>query len=323
MSQVFHVETGAFVNYPGRPGFFVSKPGMPIAILMFIEEFRQEEAMKTTSLKKAFVLLMAVAMLAGCAQEKSAGGSTDGGNNPAGTPTPGPGATPTPLPDNHPLNNEAGSTVSFQFTDIATLNDYVQSRPINNPQNMKINVKLTDVGGGRYDGSVKLGYYDTGTYYIGIFNTTYSGSQYQPSPTSPVLDSQTYKNAYRGMLNSQFNNWFMSGGKRVFHGFFQDRLGAVVLVITGGVDQGDGGGYSEVNGEIWYKNFEVAPAAQSPTQCWFQFTPSPYRCGTFYTCGSDSGNCAIANSGRPLRPGNGYKLLGTFQSLNKSRAFGN
>ncbi|MBX3018841.1 MAG: hypothetical protein KF767_13205 [Bdellovibrionaceae bacterium] len=279
--------------------------------------------MKTQSLKKALVLLMAVAMLAGCAQEKMAG-SNDDGNNPQATPTPGPGATPTPLPDNHPLNNEAGSTVTFQYSDLATLNEYVQSRPLNNPQNMKINVKVTDVGSGRYDGHVKLGYYDTGTYYIGIFNTTFSGSQYQPYPTSPVQGgNQTYKNAYQGYLNSEFNNWFMRGGKRVFHGFFQDRIGAVVLVITGGVDQGDGGGYAEVNGEIWFKNFEVAPAQQSPTQCWFHFSPSPYRCGTFYTCGSDSGSCVIPKTGRPLRPGNGYKLLGTFQSLNKAKAFGN
>lgn len=276
--------------------------------------------MKTATYKKALVLLMAVAMLAGCASEKSTGSDGDG-NNPQATPTPGTTPTPTATPDNHPLNNEAGSTVAFQYTDIATLNEYVQTRPVNAPQNMKINVKLVDVGGGRYDGHVKLGYYDTGTYYIGIFNTTFSGSYYQPTSTSPVLKDQTYKNYYRGMVNAQFNNWFTTGGKRVFHGFFQDRLGAVVLVITGGTDLGDGGGYSEVNGEIWFKNFEVAPASQSPTQCWFHFSPSPYRCGAFYSCGNDGGSCAISGT-TSLRPGNGYKLLGTFQSLNKSKAFG-
>jgi hypothetical protein len=280
--------------------------------------------MNIASLKKALVLLLAVASLAGCASEKSTGASGDNGTQ--GTPTPGPGTTPTPgstpFPDNNPLNNEAGSTVAFQYDDLATLNEYVQSRPINNPQNMKINVKLNDVGGGRFDGHVKLGYYDTGSYYIGIFKTTYSGSQYQPTPTSPVLKDQTFKNAYRGMVNAQFNNWFMSGGTKVFHGFFQDRLGAVILVITGGTDLGDGGGYSDVNGEIWFKNFAVAPAAQSPTQCWFQFAPSPYRCGAFYSCGNDGGSCAI-NSTTSLQPGNGYKRLGTFQSLNKVKAFGN
>lgn len=286
--------------------------------------------MKTASLKKAFVLLMAVAMLAGCAQEKSTGSNGDD-NNPQGTPTPGITPTPTPtIPDNNPLNNEAGSTVSFQYHSLARLNEYVQTRPLNSPQNMKINVKLRDVGGGRYDGHVKLAYYDTGTYYIGIFNTTFSGSRYQPTPTSPVLHNQTYPVSdgsggfYKGDLNSEFNKWFkQSNGKQVFHAFFQDRIGAIVLVITGGVDQGDGGGYAEVNGEIWFKNFEVAPAAQSDTQCWFLFQPSPYRCGTFYTCGTDSGACRIPKTGRPLRPSNGYKLLGTFQSLNKARAFDN
>lgn len=280
--------------------------------------------MKTASLKKAFVLLMAVAMLAGCAQEKSTG--SDGGT-PDPQATPVPGTTPTPIstiPDNNPLNTEAGSTVNFQYEDLATLNAYVQSRPVNAPQNMKINVKLKDVGGGRYDGHVKLAYYDTGTYYVGIFNTTFTGSRYQPTATSPVQKDQTYNDLYMYRLNSEFNNWFTSNeGKQVFHGFFQDRLGAVILVITGGVNQGDGGGYTEVNGEIWFKNFEVAPAAQSDTQCWFHFYPSPYRCGTFYTCGNDSGSCRIPKTGRPLRPGNGYKRLGTFQSLNKAGAFDN
>lgn len=278
--------------------------------------------MKTASLNKAMILLVAVAMLAGCAQEKSndAAGAAPivDPNTPGGVPTvPG---TST-LPDNNPLNNEAGATTNFQYDSLATLNDYVQSRPVNAPQNMKINVKLTDVGGGRFDGHVKLGYYDTGTYYIGIFNTTFTGSSYQPTPTSPVLKDQTFKNAYRYMLNSEFNRWFTVDGKQVFHAFFQDRLGAVVLVITGGTDLGDGGGLSELTGEIWYKNFANGPAAQSPTQCWFQFAPSPYSCGTFFSCGSDSGACTISTTSA-LRPSNGYKKLGSFTSLNKLKAFG-
>jgi len=91
-------------------------------------------------------------------------------------------------------------------------------------------------------------------------------------------------------------------------------------VITGGTDLGDGGGYSEVNGEIWYKNFQNAPAQQSPTQCWFLFA-GPYQCGTFYACGSSGGACGITTT-HALRPGNGYKKLGTFQSLNRAKAFG-
>lgn len=279
--------------------------------------------MLTQSLNKALVMLLAVALLAGCAQEK--GGSTDGGNSPAATPTPGatptPTPTPTPVPDNNPLNNEAGSTVTFQYDNIATFNTYVQTRPLNSPQNMKINVSLKDVGGGRYDGHVKLAYFDSGAYYIGIFNTTFTGSSYQPTATSPVQANQTYHNMYQGMLNSQFNKWFAVSGKQVFHGFFQDKLGAVILVIDGGLDQGDGGGYTEVNGEIWFKNFAVTPASQSPTQCWFHVAPSPYRCGAFYSCGVDDGSCGISTT-KALRPGNGYTRLGTFKALDKIKAFG-
>lgn len=276
--------------------------------------------MKTPSFKLIVLSLVVAGTLAGCAKESSGSGSGSGGSGGGGTTTT---PTPTPTPDNNPLNSQSGATVAFSYVDIATLNEYVQTRPVNAPTNMKINVKLTDVGSGRYDGAVRLAYYDTGTYYVGTFNTTYTGSRYQPSSTSPVLEDQTYRNRYRGLYNSEFNQWFTDPetGKKVFHAFFQDKLGAVMLVITGGVDQGDGGGYSEVNGEVWFKNFSVAPAAQSDTQCWFHFSPSPYRCGAFYSCGNDGGSCGIQTN-LALRPGNGYKLLGTFSSLNKVNAFG-
>lgn len=294
---------------------------------------------------KTLGLVLALAMLAGCAQEKSID-TNSGGIDPQSTPTPGPGATPTPMPDNHPLNNEAGSTVIFTPESLTELSNYVQVRALNDPKNFKINVKLNDIGSGRYTGSVKIGYYDTGTYYIGIFNTG-TGKNKVSYPAGAV-------GQYVGKSDAEFNQWFTYQGKKVFHAFFQDQFGAVILVIDGGVDQGDGGGYTQVTGSIYYKNFKNGPAPQSMEKCWFHFEPSPYFCGAFFpasqnncaewnrdwwtqerttckryetkSCASHDGFCAINTTSALLPNTNGeegYRKLGTFTSLEKLKAFGN
>lgn len=268
--------------------------------------------MKTTKwIQKALGVALAISLLAGCAQESGVGGSQDGSNNSSGGGGGSVDGSPTPTPDNNPLNNEAGGTAVFQYVDINTLNTYVQTRPVNAPTNMKVNVQLRDIGNGRYAGTLKLAYYDNGNYYVGIFETG----------TSTIVSNQTYKNYYNGYNDAQFNQWFNYNGQQVFHAFFQDRLGAVILVIDGGINLGDGGGYAEVNGSVYFKNFSVTPYPQTQTKCWFQFAPSPYACGTFFANGIDGGSTPIITTSA-LYPSNGYVKLGTFQGLDKAKAFG-
>lgn len=275
------------------------------------------------------VLLLSSLVLAGCAKESDGGGST-------ATPAPGSGTeVPAVVPgtvDAHPLTNlTTGATVDFQFENVATLNNYVQMHPLNDPQNMKMNVELrkrTFTSGttaiDTYEGRVYLGYYDTGNYYIATFESGY-GVNGVKNPDSPSTFNKP---------ESQFNRWFPatvnSSNIIVFHGFFQDRYGAIMLVIDGGVDSGDGSGYTSVNGSVYYINFPVGYASQSPEKCWF-ISIGPFDCRTFVTSNQVQTTSAVypfgVSSKTPVTQRGynspGYQRLGTFQGLDKIKAFGN
>lgn len=264
-------------------------------------------------------LLLCSLVLAGCAKESDSGSSAPAAAVP-GTPV-DPVVIPGSL-DQHPLSAlTTGHTVDFQFDSIATLNTYVQMHPVNDPKNMKMNIQLTQltntngVPNGRYAGRVMLGYYDTGNYYIATFDSGYGYNQV------------SYKNQTTGKPEAEFNQWFQkvlnSTNTLVFHGFFQDRYGAIVLVIDGGVDQGDGSGYTTVNGSVYFKNFGVGYATQSPEKCWFIVT-GPYDCRSFLT-GSGARDEKRVSTTSAIYPStsDGYQRLGTFQALDKIRAFGN
>lgn len=294
------------------------------------------------------LLLSSLVLIAGCAKESGGGGSTA---NP-----PVDGTIPPVVPgsiDSHPLANlTTGATIDFQFDSVATLNNYVQMRPLNDPQNMKMNVELrkrqfksgsTTIDS--FEGRIYLGYFDTGNYYIATFESGYGVNGVQ-NPDSP----STYQKP-----ESQFNRWFngtVNGNNVVvFHGFFQDRYGAIMLVIDGGVDSGDGSGYTQVNGSVYYLNFPVGYASQSPEKCWF-ISIGPFDCRTFVTSKQVQTTSAVYPFGvSPRTPvtqerhsmggfwswlyggyynsysggynSPGYQRLGTFQGLDKIKAFGN
>lgn len=274
-------------------------------------------------------LLLSSLVLAGCAKE-SGGGSTASPNPPvdgSNIPPVVPGTL-----DAHPLAGlTTGATIDFQFDSVATLNNYVQMHPVNDPQNMKMNVELRKrqyTSGSStidtYEGRIYLGYFDTGNYYIATFESGY-GVNGVKNPDSP----STYQKP-----ESQFNRWFngtVSGNNiLVFHGFFQDRYGAIMLVVDGGVDSGDGSGYTQVNGSVYYMNFPVGYASQSPEKCWF-ISIGPFDCRTFVTSNQVQTTSAVYPFGiSPKTPltqrgygSPGYQRLGTFQGLDKIKAFGN
>jgi hypothetical protein len=143
------------------------------------------------------------------------------------------------------------------------------------------------------------------------------------------------------MNHAAYNKWFSYNGQTVFHGFYADPYGAVMLVITGGIDLGDGNGVSQLNGEIWFKNYYSSAVAYNypnpnETPCWF-LSLGQYECRTFLTSGNDGyGNVTTTsaltpdqsqytenkNIYVPATPARGWQKLGTFTGLNRIQAFG-
>lgn len=272
--------------------------------------------MKTQTLLTNVALAACIAMVGvGCAK--------NGGSGLAITPNTGapPTSPPTTLPPpNIPGNNGTGGTtnpgvsqfsgqpgaaVAFKVDNMSVFTNYVYSHPLNNPQNLALNIDLTNIGDGRMAGTVQFAYNDNGSRYVGRFE---SGTGY---------NIVSYKNLDKGKSEAEFNRWFNWQGKTVFHGFFQDKYGAVILVIDKSMDLGDGGPAAYVGGSLWFKNFPPTYATQSAEKCWF-IRIGPFDCRTFIW-GNEADSVIITNLG--LYPGNGYQRLGTFDGLEKARAF--
>ena len=199
-----------------------------------------------------------------------------------------------------PSSSLGGATVAFAPDSLALMTEYVASHPLNNPQNIKLSVSTRDVGNGRYAGTLQLSYTDNGSTYTGTFDSGSGTYQISPSP-------------YTGKSEAEFNQWFVWGGQRVFHGFFQDKYGAVMLVIDQSLDLGDGGPLTNLSGSFWFKNFTQTTASQPAAKCWFIWA-GPYNCQAFVVNG-------VVQTSSGLYPTDGYKRLGTFTGLNP-RAFG-
>lgn len=226
----------------------------------------------------------------------------------------------------------SGATAAFQVDSAAALTAYVASHPVNNPQDMRVSVKLveTAAGSNQFYGQVMLSYSDNGQYYTGKFKTE--------DRRNPTGSTATAGNLYPGVHHAYYNNWLLWNGKYGFHGFFQDSLGAVMLVIDATVDQGDGAGATEVSGSIWFKNYanSMAPPNAQSIPCWF-LTAGPYDCRTFLKASGtdgyiDSGSALYptdsvwytSRSSHPYHveePARGWRRLGTFSGLNKAKAF--
>lgn len=252
--------------------------------------------MKTQILKLSLVLMTVASLLSiGCAKKK---------DDPAPEQ---PVVTAPPAPnDSRGVTNgysyQSGATASFVPDSLAMMTAYVGTHPLNQPSQFLLNVNLTDVGEGKFGGVVQISYFDNGSYYNGYFETG--------SGTVQV----SYKNRDAGKPNAEFNQWFAYQGKNVFHGFFQDKYGAIMLVVDDSLGLGDGGLPEEVNGSIWFKNFALTYAQQSLEKCWF-IRIGPYDCRTFL---DSNDNIATTSA---LYPSNGYQKLGKFTGLNVKKAF--
>ncbi|XGC79583.1 hypothetical protein ACES2L_09620 [Bdellovibrio bacteriovorus] len=256
--------------------------------------------MKTYNSK--LILVAAIALLGvGCAKEGQTPASTVYQQVGGGTGTIPVSPDGVYTSDNTQYSStNSQKTVNFTPVSLAEMNSYVGLHPLNNPSNYKLTVDLSAVENGRYSGTVKISYLDQGQQYTGTFT---AGAGRNPEHKS-LKDNN--------LLESEFNRWFIIGGKYYFSAFFQDNYGAIVLVFDNYVNQGDAQGGGIVSGRVYYKNFAQSYYYQSTYRnCWY------IRSGP-WNCRSD----AVINKTTPYPgSGDGYRLLGTFSGLNKAAAF--
>jgi hypothetical protein len=274
--------------------------------------------MKSKVLYQIVLIAVVIVLGQGCAREQSA--QTPPSETSTTNPTPP--TTPSGGTNNPDPAFAAGAIADLTIDSLAAMNAYVATRPLNDPKEIQISVKLTG-SAGKYTGQVMIGYKDNGAYRTGKFL-----AQNMTVPAG-VSHGHTGKNY------GEYNRWFNSGSTAIFHGFFQDSYGAILLIVDGGVNLGDGGGVSSLSGEIWFKNFYVTPAPQGMIPCWF-IELGPYDCRTFLT-DAETLNTTSAiypdqslfytssstHPAIPSEPARGWRRLGVFSNLQKTKAFGN
>ena len=195
----------------------------------------------------------------------------------------------------------------------------------NNPTDLRISIKLADAGSNQWVGKVLLSYLDNGVYRTGRFITE----------NQTVPNYNQYSN-HIGKNHGVYNKWFQyldpSNPRQVFHGFFQDPYGAVMLIIDNSADSGDGSGAQVLSGHIWVKNFEQVAATQGSIPCWF-VEMGPFDCRTFLTPSNglqttsalyptQSHAYSSNTPWNPNEPARGWRRLGSFQDLSYTKAFG-
>lgn len=254
------------------------------------------------------VLLIAV-MAVGCASEKS-------NKNEAVAPTPVPGPYVAP----GETTGDASSYWSYGGSAEFTVQGGSETEKSNllakyangfrtNVSNIQINVNLVRRGdgfGGRVaiaytaDSTDEFGNYQTGVRHEGVFVNG---------------DSSYFSNTNENDA-ARYNRWFQNEeGQPVFHGFFQDQAGAIILVIDEVESAGDGAPPETASGTIWFKNFTIGALTNvhAPTHCWF-ISLGPYDCRAWK---KGQGVDTFA----AVEPDSSYVKLGSFEGLKIEEAF--
>lgn len=257
--------------------------------------------MKTLNSKLMVLMIVTSILGVGCGKSKSVDTSSANGIytvSPTATTTTGgsSGTVPTsPTGSGTTTTPSSPNSVEFSPISFEEFSNYVASHPLNNPTNYKITVDLSDAGSGRYAGTVKISYVDNGYKYEGTFSAGSGNNQ----DLTGLKDN--------GMMEAEYNHWFVLNGKYYFTAYFQDAYGAIVLVFDSYVNQGDAQGTGVVSGSVYYKNFAQSYVQQSPyRKCWYIYS-GPYDCRA----------SAVMNKSA-VYPGDGFKKLGTFSGLSKA-----
>ena len=260
------------------------------------------------------VMLLGLMLNIGCAKEKAADAPTaaavvvDCARTACAPGTPG---APTGATG---AENYSGSTVAL--TNVTGLSQMFYNSYPNNPTNIQINIDLS-----RTVDSVIISFVDGGKVVEAGLGTQF------PDGTN---------------TNSSYNGWVTEGSSRNYKGFFQDKYGAVVVVIDKVLNTGDGTASALVGGSVYFQNFGDNPAADSKCQsgqpahyngwtyvpdtcmasqlmCW-QITYGPYDCRTFLSGSS----VAMTSTAYPTNRGptrtKSYVKLADFAGMSRAAA---
>lgn len=240
--------------------------------------------------KNTFMGILSLLIFAtGCAKEKKRQSEVPPVEPPVVEVPQGPYVPPGTGPGEGPGDDwEWGGSAELKIQSLGRMSEYTK-RPMNNPKDIRINVNLTKSGNG-YGGVVTISYVDNGRQEQGYFT---SGSSEK---------------------EVQYNIWQHKDGLYAYHGFFEDFIGGLVLVIDQWVDLGDGKGpENRVGGKVYFKNFDMTYAPHPPTRCWF-VSLGPYDCRAWKT---DRG----VDTTRAIYPDSGYLELGSFTGMKLNEAF--
>lgn len=272
--------------------------------------------MKRRTNKLMAILGAAVLMFnIGCAQEKKSETSEQvvldcaRSSTCAGQPPAAPGSTGSDGSGGF----TSGSTVAL--TNVTGLNQMFYNSYPNNPTNIQINIDMN-----RTVDSIIVSYTDGGKYVeAGLGIQFPQGSR----------------------TNNKYNGWVTEGSSRIYKGFFQDKYGAVVIVIDKMVNTGDGSASDLVGGSIYFQNFGDNPVYDSTCQsgdprygtcfaaqkmCW-EISYGPYDCRSFIVGKDDFSNTGTVVMTSSLYPNNkgstrtkSYVKLGEFSGLSRAAA---
>lgn len=266
-------------------------------------------------MKPILLALLAAGLVMGCAEDKDGGngGSTAQDFEPFIPVDPGPGLNPG-------NNLEYGATADLLVTS-ESLGFFTGWTP-NNPTDVKVNINLQRFEPARnsnrpgYGGVVTIQFRDSGYLYEDQFSSLINENHWYGEGT--VSNNRD---------NHRYNVWINHNGRQAWHGFFQDRYGAVIIVIDDNDDEGDGQGPTTVSGSVWVMNFGNSYAPISPTSCWF-VSIGPYDCRTWKSGdGVDTDRdlypyLESASNGSGSNPrAEGYRKLGDFTNMNFRDAF--
>lgn len=214
---------------------------------------------------KAITILAVVIMTQGCAKPKSSTATAPGTGEAIVTV---PGNTGSAAPTN---------SVVLVPTSKGAFEDYSQ-RTMSGLSNFSLTMNLFEVGDDKYAGDISISYTLDGKTFTDNQETR------QKSLDASGRNCQATGNKADG---AKYNKLFKIGDKDVWHGFFQDCTGSVVVVLDGftEVSLGDGNTQKVYRGSVWYKNFSrpmFFNQQQGNLPCW-EIEAGPYDCRTFLT----------------------------------------
>lgn len=229
--------------------------------------------MKTSGNAKNIVIgILAAVFIQGCAKQKAV--STAPGANTSGDQTGGGLGTDPGSP------GSGSNKIVFSNFNAAAFRAFMAPRlasagitDTSSVQPQDVSLDLFAASSDTYGGEVK-------------FNFLNNGSPYNMRLQSTGFRMEGGKCKFFGSTSTgaKYNKSYTKDGKEVWHGFFQDCWGSIVVILDGytEVSLGDGDRQRIYNGSIYFKNFEVTPLYndQGNLACW-DITVGPYDCRTF------------------------------------------